>query len=188
MSASGECGRPRSVHSKRPRPCARCLRACATFEFRAFPLSSDLLHVQVSCQCQSAEKETHFLCCGMQTSTTRRVDVSRREQRLGGVNDSTCWRRMSTRRNHPRTAEVHDLIVIRIRRCNERMVCHVQFVECAQCFRKRTTPLSVCTFHEIGDDGAIALADAIKALLMMLCFLRNMTGILVTGLNWRVGE
>ena len=37
--------------------------------------------------------------------------------------------------------------------------------------------------NKIGDDGAIALADAIKVLLMMLCFLWNMTGILVTRLN-----
>ena len=50
---------------------------------------------------------------------------------------------------------------------------------------RRTTPLSFWTLdgNEIGDDGAVALADAIKALFMMLCFLWNMTGILVTRLN-----
>ena len=37
--------------------------------------------------------------------------------------------------------------------------------------------------NEIGDGGAIALADGIKALLMMLCFLWNMTSILVTRMN-----
>ena len=47
---------------------------------------------------------------------------------------------------------------------------------------RRTTPSSCWTLHgnAIGDDGAVALADAIKALLMMLGFLWNMTGILVT--------
>ena len=37
--------------------------------------------------------------------------------------------------------------------------------------------------NAIGSDGAVALADAIKALLMMLCFLWNMTGVLVTWMN-----
>ena len=37
--------------------------------------------------------------------------------------------------------------------------------------------------NEIGNDGAIAIADGIKALIMMLCFLWNMTGILVTRMN-----
>ena len=35
----------------------------------------------------------------------------------------------------------------------------------------------------MGTGGAVALADAVKALIMMLCFLWNMTGILVTRLN-----
>ena len=37
--------------------------------------------------------------------------------------------------------------------------------------------------NEIGDDGAVALADAVKALLMMLCFLWNTPSILVTRMN-----
>ena len=37
--------------------------------------------------------------------------------------------------------------------------------------------------NEIGDDGAVALADAVKALLMMLCFLWNSPSILVTRMN-----
>ena len=37
--------------------------------------------------------------------------------------------------------------------------------------------------NAIGAHGAVALADAIKALLMMLCFLWNMTGVLVTWMN-----
>ena len=37
--------------------------------------------------------------------------------------------------------------------------------------------------NAIGAHGAVALADAIKALLMMLCFLWNMTSILVTRMN-----
>ena len=37
--------------------------------------------------------------------------------------------------------------------------------------------------NAIGSDGALALADGMKALLMMLCFLWNMTGVLVTWMN-----
>ena len=37
--------------------------------------------------------------------------------------------------------------------------------------------------NKIGDDGAVALADAVKALLMMLCFFWNTPSILVTRMN-----
>ena len=82
--------RPRSVHRKHPGPCARCLLACASFEIREFLEIVALCPTSLAFDLSQVSRKG-FSCRGSQRSSTRRVDVSRREQKARQA-QWRCWR------------------------------------------------------------------------------------------------
>ena len=78
-SATGAL-RPRSLHRKHPGPCARCLLACASFEIHEFLEIVALCPTSLAFNLSQVSRK-RFSCCGSQRSSTRSVDVSRREQK-----------------------------------------------------------------------------------------------------------
>ena len=65
---------------KYPGPCARCLLACASFEIREFLEIVALCPTSLAFNLSQVSTK-RFSCRGSQRSSTRRVDVSRREQK-----------------------------------------------------------------------------------------------------------
>ena len=67
-------------HRKHPGPCARCLLACASFEIREFLEIVALCPTSLAFNLSQVSTK-RFSCRGSQRSSTRRVDMSRREQK-----------------------------------------------------------------------------------------------------------